>query len=172
LRGYITPNAVWHMGGLFGRSTFAYIAFDVESTNLVYLKDFWQTDLPGIQKEGDVYCKLHDAQVPNIPKLGLAGDVPLSPECAVIASFAAQRTRTQDYLKMPDGEHKWCPGQPHVDPYVHYRLVLETLGKPLSTFKSTRQLCEVIWDAIIGKECGFILMECVLMGWDSSLSSI
>jgi len=27
---------------------------------------------------------------------------------------------------------------------------LETLGRPLTTFESTRQLCEVIRDAIIG----------------------
>ncbi|KAI0292370.1 kinase-like domain-containing protein [Multifurca ochricompacta] len=155
LRGYITPNAVWDTGGLFGRSTFGYIAFDVASTNLVYLKDFWRTDLPGIQKESDIYCKLHDAQVPNIPRLGPAGDVPLSPECTATASFATQRTRTQDYLTIPDGEHEWCPGQLHVDPYVHYRLVLETLGKSLSTFKSTRQLCEVIRDAIVAHSAAY-----------------
>ncbi|KAI0296770.1 kinase-like domain-containing protein [Multifurca ochricompacta] len=155
LRVYITPSAVWDTGGLFGRSTFGYIAYDVASTNLVYLKDFWRTDLPGIEKEGDIYCKLHDAQVPNIPRLGAAGDVPLSPECTATASFATQRTRTQDYLRIPGGEHEWCPGQPHVDPYVHYRLVLETLGKPLSTFKSTRQLCEVIRDAIVAHSAAY-----------------
>ncbi|KAI0292369.1 hypothetical protein B0F90DRAFT_278101 [Multifurca ochricompacta] len=155
LRVYITPSAVWDTGGLFGRSTFGYIAFDVASTNLVYLKDFWRTDLPGIQKEGDIYHKLHDAQVPNIPRLGPAGDVPVSPECTATASFATQRTRTQDYLTIPDGEHEWCPGQSHVDPYVHYRLVLETLGKPLSTFKSTRQLCEVIRDAIVAHSAAY-----------------
>ncbi|KAI0292350.1 kinase-like domain-containing protein [Multifurca ochricompacta] len=152
---YITPSAVWDTGGLFGRSTFGYIAFDVASTNLVYLKDFWRTDLPGIEKEGDIYHKLHDAQVPNIPRLGAAGDVPVSPECTATASFATQRTRTQDYLRIPGGEHEWCPGQPHVDPYVHYRLVLETLGKPLSTFKSTRQLCEVIRDAIVAHSAAY-----------------
>ncbi|KAI0296764.1 hypothetical protein B0F90DRAFT_1939257 [Multifurca ochricompacta] len=152
---YITPSAVWDTGGLFGRSTFGYIAYDVASTNLVYLKDFWRTDLPGIEKEGDIYHKLHDAQVPNIPRLGAAGDVPLSPECTATTSFVAQRTRTQDYLRIPGGEHEWCPGQPHVDPYVHYRLVLETLGKPLSTFKSTRQLCEVIRDAIVAHSAAY-----------------
>ncbi|KAI0295048.1 hypothetical protein B0F90DRAFT_1638675, partial [Multifurca ochricompacta] len=116
-----------------------YIAYDVATTNLVYLKDFWRTDLPGIQKEGDVYRELHDAQVPNIAKFGRAGDVPL----------------TQDYVRRPGGEHDWCPGQPCVDPYVHYRLVLKTLGKPLNTFKSTRQLCEVIRDAILAHSLAY-----------------
>ncbi|KAI0302838.1 hypothetical protein B0F90DRAFT_174157 [Multifurca ochricompacta] len=86
----------------FGRSTFGYIAYDIASTNSVYLKEFWRTDLPGIRK-GDVYFKLHDTQVPSIPY-----------------HVGSSWTRTQDYLTMPDGEHEWCPGQLHVDPYVHY----------------------------------------------------
>jgi hypothetical protein len=117
---------------------------------LVYLKDFWRTDLPDIQKEGDVYRELHGAQVPNIPMLGPAGDVPLSLDRKHIAPFSAQRTRTQDYVKESGRGYEWCPGRPRVDPLVHYRLVLETVGYPLNTFKSTRQLCEVIRDAIVG----------------------
>ncbi|KAI0297791.1 hypothetical protein B0F90DRAFT_1669320 [Multifurca ochricompacta] len=95
LRSCITPGAVWYTEALFGRSTFGYIAYD----------DFWRTDIPGIQKEGDVYRELHDAQVPNIAKFGRAGDVPLSPEHTDVASFTTQRTRTQDYVKRPGGEH-------------------------------------------------------------------
>ncbi|KAH8984957.1 hypothetical protein EDB92DRAFT_1459802 [Lactarius akahatsu] len=142
IKYFIAPSAVWDSEALFGRSTFGYIAYDPETTNLVYLKDFWRTERDGIQKEGDVYRELHDAQVPNIAKLGLAGDVPLLPECGRTDSPAVQRTMTQEFVK------DWCPGQPRVDPYVHYRLVLETLGEPLHRFKSTRELCKVIRDAI------------------------
>ena len=148
LRSYITPGAIWDTNELFGRCTLGYIAYDVATSKLVYLKDFWRTDLPRIPKEGDVYRKLHDAKVPYIPALGPAGDVPLSPDHA-----GTQRTKTQDYLKGSGRGVEWCPGRPVVEPYVHYRLVLETLGQPLNTFKSTRQLCEVIRDAIVGKEC-------------------
>ncbi|KAH9174771.1 hypothetical protein EDB89DRAFT_2143297 [Lactarius sanguifluus] len=142
IKYFIAPSAVWDSEALFGRSTFGYIAYDPETRNLVYLKDFWRTERDGIQKEGDVYRELHDAQVPNIAKLGLAGDVPLLPECGRTDSPAVQRTMTQEFVK------DWCPGEPRVDPYVHYRLVLETLGSPLYTFKSTRELCKVIRDAI------------------------
>jgi hypothetical protein len=152
LRSYITPGAIWDTNELFGRCTFGYIAYDVATSKLVYLKDFWRTDLPRIQKEGDVYRKLHDARVPNIPALGPAGDVPISPDHATTRPLAVQRTKTQEYLK-ESGRCEWCPGRPCVEPYVHYRLVLETLGQPLNTFKSTRQLCEAIRDAIVGKEC-------------------
>ena len=139
---YITSCATWDSESLFGRSTFGYIGYDMETTNLVYLKDFWRKDLPGIQKEGDVYRELHLAQVSNIARLGLAGDVPRTPGSVDTEPGDFQRTRTQDF---GDG-----PGRERVDPYVHYRLVLETLGRPLTTFKSTRQLCEVIRDAIVG----------------------
>lgn len=152
-RCYITPSAIWSTDALFGRSTFGYIAYDVTSTKLVYLKDFWRTDNHGIQKEGDVYRELHNAQVPNIARFGRAGDVPLSPQHANTVPLNVQGTKTQDYAKRGTLGHEWCPGQPRVDRYVHYRLVLETLGQPLNTFKSTRQLCEVIRDAIMGKNC-------------------
>ena len=152
LRSYITPGAVWDTNALFGRCTFGYIAYDVATSKLVYLKDFWRTDLPRIPKEGEVYRKLHEAKVPNIPALGPTGDVLLSPDHASTFPLAVQRTKTQDYLRGSGRRGEWCPGRPCVEPYVHYRLVLETLGQPLNTFKSTRQLCEAIRDAIIGKE--------------------
>ncbi|KAI9446844.1 hypothetical protein H4582DRAFT_1805104, partial [Lactarius indigo] len=124
---------------LLGRPTFGYIADDTEATNLVYLKDFWRTEREGIQKEGGVYRELHNTPVPNIARVGLAGDVPKFPECGRTDSPIVQRTRTE-FVK----GYNWFPGQ------FHYRLVLETLGRPLSTFRSTREPCEVIRDAIIG----------------------
>src|SRR6266404_784025 len=139
---YITSGAIWCSESLFGRSTVEYIGYDMETTNLVYLKVFWRPDLPGIQKEGDVYSELHSAQVSHIARLGLAGDVPRTPGSVGTEPGDVQRTRTQDF---GDGRSR-----ARVEPYVHYRLVLETLGRPLTTFKSTRQLCEVIRDAIVG----------------------
>ena len=151
IKYYITPRAIWDSETLFGRSTMGYIAYDVETTNLVYLKDFWRTDLPGFQSEGDVYRELQEAQVSNIAKLGLAGDVPKKLDCTDADDPSdVQRTRTQEFVRGFGGGHDWCPGRPCVSPYVHYRLVLETLGRPLTTFKSTRQLCEVIRDALVG----------------------
>jgi hypothetical protein len=151
---YIAPSAKWATEALIGRATFGYIAYDVESGNLVYLKDYWRVDHPGIQKEGDVYRELHEAQVPNIARMSRAGDVfQIAAHDALQApSLAIQRTKTQDYLSGPGSAHSWCPGHPRVEPYMHYRLVLETVGMPLNWFRSTRQLCEVIRDAIIGKE--------------------
>jgi len=147
-RRYITPSCRWATDALIGRATFGYIAYDVENGNLVYLKDFWRVDHPEIQKEGDVYRELHEAQVPNIAEMDRAGDVPLISQNGElqVAALAVQRTRTQDYVDRP-----WCPGHPQVESYVHYRLVLKTVGISLNQFKSTRQLCGVIRDAVVGE---------------------
>ena len=144
-RRYITPSAKWATDALIGRATFGYIAYGIETEDLVYLKDFWRVDHPEIQTEGDVYHELHEAQVRNIAKLGRAGDVRLTINDGQ-AGASVQRTRTQDYLG-----HSWCPGRPGVEAYVHYRLVLETVGVPLNRFESTRQLCEAIQDAVVGE---------------------
>jgi Fungal protein kinase len=158
-RRYITPSAKWATEALIGRATYGYIAYEVESGNLVYLKDFWRVDHPEVQKEGDVYRELQDAKVPNIAKMGRAGDVPVSPDGdkLQVVSSRIQRTKTQDYLSGPGSQHSWCPGHPQVEPYIHYRLVLETVGMSLNQFRSTRQLCEVIRDAIVGKGSSFLV---------------
>jgi hypothetical protein len=146
-RRYITPGPKCASDSLFGRATFGYVAYDTSSGDLVYLKDFWRVDHPSVRKEGDVYRELHEADVPNIAKLGHAGDIRLTIDDDEAGAFVGvQRTRTQEYLN-----ESWCPGRPRVEPYIHYRLVLETVGKPLKRFNSTRQLCEVIRDAVVGK---------------------
>ena len=132
LKSYIIPGAIWDTSALFGRCTFGYIAYDVARSKLVYLKDLWRTDLPRTRK-------LSNAEVPDIPALGPAGDVPLSADHASTFPFAVQRTETQDYVKESGRRGDWCPSRPCVEPYVHYQLVLETLGQPLNTFESTRQ---------------------------------
>ena len=147
-RRYITPSGIWATEALIGRATFGYIVYDVENDNLVYLKDFWRVDHPNIQKEVDVYRELHEAQVPSVAEMDRAGDIPSISRNGEfqVTALAVQRTRTQDYVSRP-----WCPCHPQVEPYVRYRLVLKTVGISLNQFKSTRQLCGVIRDAVVGE---------------------
>ncbi|KAI9450856.1 hypothetical protein F5148DRAFT_1290488 [Russula earlei] len=58
LKPYITWKPIWETKTLFGQSTFRYICHDIEQNELVYLKDYWHTDFPGIEKEGDIYHDL------------------------------------------------------------------------------------------------------------------
>ncbi|KAI9507089.1 hypothetical protein F5148DRAFT_1285638 [Russula earlei] len=55
---YITWKPIWEMKTLFGQSTFRYICHNVKQNELVYLKDYWHTNFPGIKKEGDIYHDL------------------------------------------------------------------------------------------------------------------
>ncbi|KAI0273372.1 kinase-like domain-containing protein, partial [Gloeopeniophorella convolvens] len=134
-RYYVASRANWAPNVLVGRATFGYLAYDLTTGGLVYLKDFWRLDLPGIQKEGDIYRELEGKNVSNIAKLGRAGDTVNERSEDPYARFC-QRSRSSPVVFI-------------VEPYVHYRLVLNTLGKPLNQFNSTRQLCEVIRDAVI-----------------------
>ncbi|KAH9041873.1 hypothetical protein EDB83DRAFT_2228061 [Lactarius deliciosus] len=143
----------WATDTLIGCAIFGYIAYKVETRNLVYLKDFWRIDHPKVQKEGDIYCELHNAQVSNIVMLVQAGDV-----CDCSSSdLWSQRTRIQDYISVPGSQYTWCPGQPRVETYIHYQLVLWTVGVGLKFFQSSQQLVKVIQDAIISMEGSFKL---------------
>ncbi|KAI9461158.1 hypothetical protein F5148DRAFT_983140, partial [Russula earlei] len=142
---YITWKPIWETKTLFGRSMFGFVCHDVEQNELVYLKDYWRTNFPGIEKEGDIYRDLKEAKVHYIPRLGPAGDMLSTPE----HPLDVQSTRTQDYVIGGYCNCIWCPGTLRVKRYVHYRLVLNTLGQPLSMFGLTWELCQVIQDAMI-----------------------
>ncbi|KAI9460452.1 hypothetical protein F5148DRAFT_945218, partial [Russula earlei] len=75
LKPYITSTPIWETKTLFGQSTFRYVCHDVEQNELVYLKDYWHTNFPNIEKEGDIYHDLQEAKVCYIPRLGPAGNV-------------------------------------------------------------------------------------------------
>jgi hypothetical protein len=63
-----------------------------------------------------MYHELHEADVPNIAKLGRAGDVCLTvQDSQSLDSVSVQRTETQEYLN-----ESWCPGRLCVEPYIHY----------------------------------------------------
>ncbi|KAH9970557.1 hypothetical protein BGW80DRAFT_1446904 [Lactifluus volemus] len=95
-----------------------FLAYDVESGNLVYLKDYWRINHPDVQKEGDIYGELHEAHVPNIAKMSRACDVP----------------RISGRGPLKSNGRSW---------------------DALNHFKSTRQLCEVIRDAIVAHTAAY-----------------
>jgi hypothetical protein len=52
----------------FGRATRPMLAFDMETSKIVFLKDYWRTDAEGTEKEGNIYALLEAKKVPNIWK--------------------------------------------------------------------------------------------------------
>ena len=109
-----------------------YEAFDVKNDKLVYIKDSWCYIADGIEKEGDTYRLLMVKGVSQIPDLVCDGDV------------KSQETLTHRFI----GE-RWCHQSARPSYHKHYRLVLQELGRPLSQYNSTEQLCKVLYKAII-----------------------
>ncbi|KAI0318714.1 hypothetical protein OF83DRAFT_920050 [Amylostereum chailletii] len=128
---YIVADPQVSNDRVFGSASRGYIAFDLSSGVLVWLKDVWRIDHPSFFKEGDVYRKLEQKDIPYVAPLCCAGDVP------------SQGTRTQEFSRAP-----WTCAPTTSIGRKHYRVVLGVVGRPLSSFTSTRELCTSIRDAI------------------------
>ncbi|KAI0270559.1 hypothetical protein BC834DRAFT_841404 [Gloeopeniophorella convolvens] len=131
-RRYLAPDAQWHNPALFGRATYGYISYELTSDNIVYIKDCWRVDFPEKTKEGDVYRRLHQEEVPNIPVFDRDWDV-----CGR-NDGQPHKTRTQEFLSPQERDRD------SIIPHVHYRMVLRTVGKPLT-----------VRDAIVGHDVAF-----------------
>ncbi|KAI0318542.1 hypothetical protein OF83DRAFT_1056668, partial [Amylostereum chailletii] len=114
-----------------GTGSRGYIAVDLRDGSLVWLKDVWRDNHPSSFKEGDTYRRLADKRIPHVAPLVCAADVPF------------QVTRTQDFAEAP-----WTCVLPTPVGRVHYRIVIGVVGRPLNTFKNTRELCTSVRDAI------------------------
>ncbi len=119
---------------LVGRCTRGYVAYDLHTKRLCFLKDYWRPCVPGrTRPEHLVYERLNSCGVQNIATLICGGDV---------GGLRAQQTLIQGLLT-----HMEKPPVPR----VHYRLATEEIGLPLEDFKNFKELAMIFYDAIIGK---------------------
>ncbi|KAG1868916.1 hypothetical protein C8R48DRAFT_598373, partial [Suillus tomentosus] len=121
-----------------GRRTRACPAFDPVHDKIVMFKDSWRVALPDILPEGVTYKLLKDANVRNVATCIACHDVPSLPQ---------QRMQT---LKFANAS--WACHHEHLTPHIHYRLVLNLVGKPLIQFISSRQVVEAVRDALIAHD--------------------
>ncbi|KAA1467234.1 hypothetical protein DENSPDRAFT_832229 [Dentipellis sp. KUC8613] len=115
-----------------GRASFGYVALDLQRKKKVWLKDSWRINVDGMEKEYQIYVKLRDRGVRNIATLVCGGDV------------GVQKTLTQNYADKP-----WRYGKVELLPHRHYRLVLDTVGRSLKSFRSTKEMVDAVFDALI-----------------------
>ncbi|EJD36483.1 hypothetical protein AURDEDRAFT_74152 [Auricularia subglabra TFB-10046 SS5] len=106
-----------------GRGTRCYTAYEAQSGRLVLLKDTWRVE--AYTREGEVYELLSKNSVHNIPGMKAHGDV--------------QPDEPLQACGQNDG-----PTRRH----VHYRLVLDTVGRALSDFRSTWELVRAVKGAL------------------------
>ena len=120
-----------------GRCTRTFIAHDVQTGRKVFVKDTWRIDLPVMEKEGEVYEALKQANVSHIAPFILGADV------------SDHHTRTQAYVGK-----EWAHRDPKAKdlrPHQQYRLVLGVVARSLTSFNSSLELVNAIADALQGR---------------------
>lgn len=169
VRRFIAPPAHVTPSSIFGRGTAAYLAVEISpqpitamkrprdsstppvsytldiapglyAGDVVFLKDTWRIDRPGMEKEGDIYCDLHDKKVPRISSLICAGDV--------CQGKGAHRT---GLAVLTDQQPETDSSNSRIESHRHYRLVLGKVGKLVCDFKSTHELLRVTYHVLEGE---------------------
>ncbi|RPD57226.1 hypothetical protein L226DRAFT_489397 [Lentinus tigrinus ALCF2SS1-7] len=117
---------------LVGRCTRGYVAYDLSTGNLCFIKDYWRPYVPGRSRpEHLVYERLQSSKVENVATLICGGDV---------GGLRAQRTQLHKFL-----HHMKAPPVPR----IHYRLGTEEIGLPLEDFKNFRELLFILYFALL-----------------------
>ncbi len=117
-----------------GRATLGLPVYDVKTKSLMFLKDSWRdANLP---QESEILQILNTAGVCNVPTFVCGGVI------------SGQITTTHEYL-----DEKWNHGSrlEITCIRVHQRTLTEEVGHPLKTFKSSRQLTRVVYEAFLGE---------------------
>ena len=131
-REFLVGRPHFAAGSLIGRCTRGYIALDLKTETFCFLKDSWRPLVPGRSRpEYLVYERLRNLQVPRIASLICGGDV---------GGPRAQKTTVQDHI----------PLEKRPVPRVHYRIVFEEIGLPLTEFKTFTELAGLFGHALLG----------------------
>ncbi|KAK0443476.1 hypothetical protein EV421DRAFT_519174 [Armillaria borealis] len=130
-----------------GRATRCFIADHLADNRNVFMKDTWRIVAPDLVAEGRIYERLHKAEIPHIAEFIVAGDIPGPTHKTVFKpGFGLQRQ------------------------YQHYRLVLGTIGRPLTSFCSSWEMVNAVKDALIAHQQTFEKLQ--IMHQDISVGNI
>jgi hypothetical protein len=114
----------------FGRATRPILAFNMETNENVFLKDYWRVGVDGMEKEGEIYALLESKGVPNIAPFGKGNDV-------------RHHTTLTHTLR---NENWACWSK-----VMEYRMSLNVVARLLTSFKSSREFVSAIANAMMGK---------------------
>jgi hypothetical protein len=109
-------------------------AFNMETREMVFLKDYWRADVDGMEKEGKIYALLESNRVPNIAPFGKGNDV-------------RHRTTLTHTLR----NEKWACWSRVMVLLSQYRMSLDIVARHLTSFNSSREFVSAIADAMTGK---------------------
>ncbi|KAJ3491199.1 hypothetical protein NLI96_g875 [Meripilus lineatus] len=124
-------------GGIVGRATRGYVAYDTVSKQLVFLKDYWQPDTEKYHQELDTYAKLIDAGVQHIA-------TPLGGGSVCDDPTSSHRTLTQSCLSKAHG----CSYSAR----DHYRIIVKEVGRPLEDYRDAKGMALAVYCAFKAHE--------------------
>jgi hypothetical protein len=152
-RRFVGPPLARPVLSLHGRSTRGTPVYDVVKGAVCYLKDTWYINSDEQPVEGKTCEYLHKANVNHIANVVAHGDVLTSigvPHS--VASNVHPMTKHQTTFAdlFCQSNEEWCTLRPRLQGHIHYRIVLDVVGREYTTFKSTKELLLVTVDAIRG----------------------
>jgi len=106
----------------------------MEMKEIIFLKDYWQADVDGMEKEGDIYALLESKGVPNIAPFGKGNDV-----------------RHHTTLMHTPRNEKWACWSRDIVPFSQYRMSLDIITWLLTLFESSWEFVSEIADTMMGK---------------------
>ncbi|KIK44433.1 hypothetical protein CY34DRAFT_11022 [Suillus luteus UH-Slu-Lm8-n1] len=134
---YVGPRPAQKQCSLIEQRARGFHVWDVTQKRVVFFKETWRFDSPGISTESAVYRELHSRRIPNIPTFEHGGDM----------SALGTKTITHSFSKA-----WWCctPNHKAHLPLVQHRIILRDVERHLSTFKTPTEFLIIIKDALTG----------------------
>ena len=120
-----------------GRSTRTSVAYDLQRDKSVFMKDSWRVVATNAAVEGSVYCYLNARGVNGTPRCDIYCDV---------GEDQYHQTQTQSlFHEFPNhGSRTSIPTR------RNHRLILDTVGRPLTGFECTKDLVHAVFAALEG----------------------
>lgn len=161
---------------LVGRSSRGTPVCDVKYDQIRYLKDTWRVDSPYQRAEGLTYDALHEKGVSHVAKAVAHGDVVPPSAVETVASVSPivhvdqsdppitkdidfssparpyANTAANFHVTQSDefSQASWAGLVQPMCGYIHYRLVLDFVGRDLTSFRSSRELLTAVQNAMRG----------------------
>ncbi|KAF9484764.1 hypothetical protein BDN70DRAFT_890629 [Pholiota conissans] len=145
-RFFLASRPVARPRYMASRATRGYWAMDLETMEIVFLKDTWRTNREDMQVEGDILRSIEG--VPNVPTLVCYGDV------GNASNFDdGSITQADRYLTAEWNAHR--PVISKLTSRIHYRQVTKEAGYPLTHLAGSGELLRAVRDVYDALEAAY-----------------
>ena len=131
-RQFLVGKPTSQSRSLVGKGAKGFVAYDLTTDAVVFIKDSWRLDSCDAQSEYETYLQLREKTTGElyVPTLLGGGDVLVNGQC----------------------QRATCCAEPSEDaiPLVHYRLVFKEICRPLEDFTNSYELVKAVTWALVG----------------------